>query len=50
MLVFLFARGGLEVERLLDKLHDSTWVGLNPARRKKYFRINSNTTRGALLK
>ena len=27
--------GGLEVERFLHKLHDSTWVGSNPARRQK---------------
>ena len=50
MLVFLFARGGLEVEGLLDKLHDSPWVGSNPARHQKDFRSNSNTTGGALLK
>ena len=34
-LLFLTSRGGLEVECLLHKLHDSTSVGLNPARRKK---------------
>ena len=27
--------GGLEVERLLHKLHDSTSVGSNPTRRQK---------------
>ena len=41
-------RGGLEVEGLLHKLHDSTLLGSNPARRQKDFRSNSNTTGGAL--
>ena len=42
-------RGGLEVEPLLHKFHDSTSVGSNPARRQKDFRSNSNTTGGALV-
>ena len=42
--------GGLEVERLLHKVLDSISVGLNLARRQKYFRSNSNTTGGALFK
>ena len=41
--------GGLEVEGLLHKLHDSTSVGLNLARCQKDFRSNSNTTGGALV-
>ena len=41
------SHGGLEVERLLHKLHDSISVGLNPARRQKDFRSYSNTTGGA---
>ena len=45
----VLARGGLEVERLLHKLHDSTLVGSNPARRQKDIRSNSNTTGGALV-
>ena len=43
------SRGGLEVERLLHKLHDSTSVGLNPAWRQKDSRGNSNTMVGALV-
>ena len=31
----LSSRGGLEVEGLLHKLHDSFLVGSNPARRQK---------------
>ena len=42
-------RGGLEVEPLLHKLHESVSVGLNPARRQKNFLSNSNTTGGALV-
>ena len=38
------SRGGL-----LHKLHDYTMVGLNPARRQKDFRSNSNNTGGALI-
>ena len=38
--------GGLEVERLLHKLHDSTLVGSNPARCQKDFHSNSNTMGG----
>ena len=35
-LIFLLSsRGGLEVVRLLHKLHDSTSVGSNPARHQK---------------
>ena len=45
----LLSRGGLEVERLLHKLHDSTSVGSNPARPQNDFRSNSNTTGGALI-
>ena len=45
----LSSRGGLKVERLLHKLHDSTSVSLNPAWRQKDFRSNSNTTGGALI-
>ena len=44
-----FSRGGMEVERLLHKLHDPTLVGLNPARGLNNFRSNSNTTGGALV-
>ena len=33
------SHGGLEVERLLHKLHASTLVGSNPARRQKDFRV-----------
>ena len=33
--VILSSRGGMEVERLLNKLHDSTLVGSNSARRLK---------------
>ena len=43
------SRGGLEVERLLHKLHDSTLVGSNPARRYKDFCSNSKSTGGALV-
>ena len=43
------SRGGLEVERLLHKLHDSISVGSNPARRQKDFRSNLNATGGALV-
>ena len=32
---FKSSRGGLEVELLLHKLHDSTSVGSHPARRQK---------------
>ena len=46
---FKSSRGGLEVERLLQKLHDSFLVGLNPAESQKYFRSNSNTTGGPLV-
>ena len=41
--------GGLEVERLLHKLHDSTLVGSNLARHQKDFLSNSYTTGGALI-
>ena len=37
---FVSRRGGLEVECLLHNLHDSTSVGLNPARRQKDIHIN----------
>ena len=40
------SHGGLEVERLPLKLHDSTLVGSHPAWRQKEFRSNSNTTGG----
>ena len=43
------SRGGLEVERLLHTLHDSTSVGSNLARHQKDFRSYSNTTGGALV-
>ena len=42
------SHGGLEVERLPHKLHDSTLVGLNPARRQNDF-CNSIITGGALI-
>ena len=45
----LTSRGALEVEHLLYKLHDSTLVGSNPARRQKDFGSNSNTTGGPLI-
>ena len=45
----LTSRGGLEVEHLLHKLHDSTLVGSNPAQRQKDFGSNSNTTGGPLI-
>ena len=44
------SQGGSGVECLLHKLHDSTSVSSNPARRQKDFRSNSNTTGGALVK
>ena len=43
------SHGGLEVERLPLKLHDSTLVGSHPAWRQKEFRSNSNTTGGTLV-
>ena len=43
------SRGGLEVERLLHKLHESISVGSNLARHQKDHRSNSNTTGGALV-
>ena len=47
------SHGGLEAERLLHKLHDSTLnfelVGSNPARLQKDFCSNSNITEGALV-
>ena len=46
---FKSSRGGLEVELLLHKLHDSTSVGSNPALPQKDFHSNSNTTGGALV-
>ena len=51
MLLFLklSSSGGLEVERLLHKLHASISVGSNPARRQKDLRSKSNTTGGALV-
>ena len=45
----LSSRGGLEVERLLHKAHDSTSVGSNLAQRQKDFHSNSDSTGGALL-
>ena len=47
-LIILSSRGGLEVERLLLKLHDSTSVGLNLAWCQRDFCNNSNITGGAL--
>ena len=47
--LYLSSRGGLEVERLLHKLHDSTSVGLNPDWGQKDFRNNSNNMGGALI-
>ena len=41
--------GGLEVERMLHRLHDSISVGSNPDRRLKDFCSNSNTTGGGLI-
>ena len=40
-LIILSSRGGLEVERLLHKLHDSTSMGSNPARRQKDLNFNN---------
>ena len=45
----LSSHGGLEVERLLHKLHDSTSEGSNPSWGQKDFHSNSNTTGGALV-
>ena len=45
----LSSPGGLEVECLLHKLHDSTLVGSNPAWGQNDFCNNSNITVGALV-
>ena len=45
----LSSRGGLEVEQWTYNSTLSISVGSNPAWRQKDFRINSNTTGGALV-
>ena len=47
--LYLSSRGGLEVERLLHNLHDSTLVDSNPALGQKDFCSNSKTMGGALI-